>query len=719
MDLQEARQAVGKVQRSGVVDNDYYPLAGGLNIVETPMQLAPGELLGVLNYEPKTLGGYQRLQGYERFDGHPAPSQAQYYIVNFTAGSPAFYPVVGATVTGVTSGATGVALVATVPGLNNTGYAVIGQLSATPFTVNEQLKVGATPFGMMAGLPQGGAAPTDALDSAYQLAAQQVARALIAAVPGAGPVRGVVMYKGTCYAFRNNANQTAVVMYKSTPAGWVAIPGYPILNFSAGLNQINEGDTVHGVVSGNNAVVRRVVLTSGDWAGGTAAGYLVLASGSPAFQNAESLTDTTQGGIASATTVGTAVAPALLPSGSYEFRVTNFYGAYKSTRIYGCDGVNQAFEFQDAPDFYNPISTGMATDAPLHLAAHRGRLWLAFAGGSLQPSAVNDPTVWSALLGAAELGVGNEITGILEEMSPSQSAFYSTATMFVFSPMTINTITGDGPNWILGPFATEIGANPFTMQRLGQGVFLSDRGFCALNAVQQLGSFALATFSQKIQSLVGTIVNLSAFATVSRNRSLYRLFLSDGTMVSIGFKDLKVTGITFCDLSQAMFCGWNGESNDTAQGVEQAMLGGANGFVYQMDSGVNLDGAQLNAFMQTAFHFSKSPSRQKRYRFARFDMLTQGATSISIAPFYSFGNQMGDAARTLQLAGSGGAWDVSLWNNFVYDSAFGQIPTVKCEASGSNIGFQFSHSSINDAPHTIQGITLTKSVRRLERSSIA
>jgi hypothetical protein len=131
-----------------------------------------------------------------------------------------------------------------------------------------------------------------------------------------------------------------------------------------------------------------------------------------------------------------------------------------------------------------------------------------------------------------------------------------------------------------------------------------------------------------------------------------------------------------------------------------------------------MDGGALNAFMQTAFHFSKSPSRQKRYRIARFDMLTQGATSISVQPYYSFGGQSSDAVRTLSLPGSGGAWDVSLWNNFVYDSAFGQVLAIKLEGSGSNIGFQFSHTSTNDQPHTFQGITLHKSTRRLERSSI-
>lgn len=49
------------------------------------------------------------------------------------------------------------------------------------------------------------------------------ARAAITAVPGSGPVRGVWLYNGTVYAFRNNAGGTACKMHKSTAGGWVEV----------------------------------------------------------------------------------------------------------------------------------------------------------------------------------------------------------------------------------------------------------------------------------------------------------------------------------------------------------------------------------------------------------------------------------------------------------------------------------------------------------------
>ena len=63
-----------------------FPLQGGLNEVSPPSSLKGGELFGVSNYEPGKKGGYHRIDGYERLDGRSAPSEADYWILNFDAG---------------------------------------------------------------------------------------------------------------------------------------------------------------------------------------------------------------------------------------------------------------------------------------------------------------------------------------------------------------------------------------------------------------------------------------------------------------------------------------------------------------------------------------------------------------------------------------------------------------------------------------------------------
>jgi hypothetical protein len=54
----------------------YYPMAGGLDLVTPSLQKSPGRCIDALNYEPTTVGGYRRINGYERFDGRPSPTAA-------------------------------------------------------------------------------------------------------------------------------------------------------------------------------------------------------------------------------------------------------------------------------------------------------------------------------------------------------------------------------------------------------------------------------------------------------------------------------------------------------------------------------------------------------------------------------------------------------------------------------------------------------------------
>lgn len=54
-------------------------------------------------------------------------------------------------------------------------------------------------------------------------------RTVITAVPGEGPIRGVVQYAGSRYAFRDNVGATACVMWRATPVGWVVV-ATPVLN---------------------------------------------------------------------------------------------------------------------------------------------------------------------------------------------------------------------------------------------------------------------------------------------------------------------------------------------------------------------------------------------------------------------------------------------------------------------------------------------------------
>lgn len=71
----------------------------------------------------------------------------------------------------------------------------------------------------------------------------------------------------------------AVIVYNATD-GTPLVLGFPskwVIPFSGGgTNEIAAGDTITGVTSGATAVVKQVLLYSGSWAGGDAAGFFVV-----------------------------------------------------------------------------------------------------------------------------------------------------------------------------------------------------------------------------------------------------------------------------------------------------------------------------------------------------------------------------------------------------------------------------------------------------------
>jgi hypothetical protein len=260
------------------IQQDFFPMQGGLDLMTPALTIDPGKCLDAQNYEPQITGGYRRIDGYERFDGHPSPTAAQYALISILL--PGTINI-GDTLTGATSGATCKVLQINVGVINftnfygqsvtwvnqssnpvgwitNTIQVVVGSLSGT-FILNETMNDGGA-VGTITSLPQIGGAALPSDDANYRLLAANSIRANILAVPGSGQVWGVKLYKGTVYAFRNNVGNTASLMYASSAAGWVLVNfGYEVglttLVKSATVTMTTAAPTVvsyatHGMVAG-------------------------------------------------------------------------------------------------------------------------------------------------------------------------------------------------------------------------------------------------------------------------------------------------------------------------------------------------------------------------------------------------------------------------------------------------------------------------------------
>jgi hypothetical protein len=435
------------------VNYDLVYLKGGLDLITPTLALPAGVAREAFNFEASITGGYTRISGYERYDGQPAPSNATYTALRATITGAIS---VGDVIVGGTSGESGTVIAVVDDDVYYTKATGI-------FTASETLEVSSVPQGTVASLSPAGTLTTQQQAQYLNLAAD-VYRTDIGAVPGSGPIRGVIELQNTVYAWRDNVGVTAMAIYKSSTSGWTNVPLGFEMAFNTGTAEIFQGDTVTGATSGFSAVITRVVLESGSWGAGTAVGRLVFASATGSFTPTENLQVLAA---TKAVCVAAQTAITLLPGGRVEMVLGNFGGVNNQLRAYGADSVNRGFEFDGS--VYVPIDTGMVDDTPDHVAVHKQHLFFAF-GTSVQFSALGEPYQWVPLLGAGEIVQPEPVTCFV-----IQPGDQSTGALAIYSDNYTYILYGtDSSSWNLVPYNTGAGAKSYSGQNIGQTYVFDD-----------------------------------------------------------------------------------------------------------------------------------------------------------------------------------------------------------------------------------------------------
>ena len=670
--------------------SQYSPLVGGLDVESAQLKKTPGLLMAGLNYESATENGYERVGGYERFDGHPRPSDATYAVLQAAT---TFSGVsVGDTVTGFMSAST-----AKVIQVRSTNQLVVTRQTAA-FTAGEDLQVGGVTKGVYA-------APGDDFnsfdDNAFSALAAADYRADIAAVPGSGNIRGIAALGSVVYAWRDNAGATAMAIYKSTAGGWALVDLFYELSFTAGSGAApaEAADITQGAVS---ATVKRVVLQSGTWAAGTAAGRFII--GAPTGGNFAAGAFTA--GVA-ATCSGVQTAITLAAGGRLDTRNYNFTGSTATERIYGADGVNRGFEFDGT--VLVPIATGMTTDKPTHVEVHRNHLFFSFRG-SVQHSAPLQPYVWSVILGAAEIATGADVTGF--SVVPGAA---DTSAMLIFSPSRTSILYGtDSSNWKLDTFSPNVGAQRWGSQSLGRPIVFDAQGVAVVAQSQAFGNFERTRVSDRVRRLLsGRTVQATV---VNRAKLRMRIFFTSGDSLSI-------TAIASREGERLAFTQFNYGVTVTCAcdaliaGEHRTFFGGSDGMVYEADRGRSFDGSAIVSWAKLAFNFTKSPGLKKRFRWADIEVKPQSATTLKVQGEYSLGDI--DVGLTdvyaKEIRGQGGSYDVDDWDEIFYDSPAQQMTRIRLDGTGTSLSLTFYTNAADEMPHELQSVTSFFTPRRLDR----
>jgi hypothetical protein len=689
-----------------------FSLSGGVNERDPQWQVNaknPGALAFSRNYECVSGSGYKRMAGYERYDTQTSPTTATYKWFAFSTGS--VQPTDQMKVIGGTSGAVGyVCGLTEVTGVLqwSSGFAqgkVALVVTSGTFQDNEWLEK----FSDNSHLCKLTSTANDGADSDDSWAswiegARTYYRNLITKVPGFGSVLGVFMLNGYVYAWRATvADHTKQALYKATGGAWSlqTLTGYIL--FNTATIEILEGDTITGGSSGATAIVRRVSVGGGTYAGPSYAnGRFAITNITGTFTNGE---DLKVGGVTRAKAGGTQVTAAVMTATSarHQTRYYNFYGASDLKRIYGCDGVNAGYEF-DGTYFIN-IETNMTSNVPKHIEVFSNTLFFAFAGGSLQNSGTGTPLVWSVRTGATEIGLGDEPTGL----GASGVALCATAAS------TVKILTGSSnQDWLLKSVKDAAGSLPYTIQETGgQTLFLDRAGVNILIPPPPIGSqYSTQSVSALIKKTVRDSASLVTDSLYCTLKNQYRLYFSDKTGIIATYEGNRLQGWTQQKYAHQLTCSIEGA--DTSGNLRQ-FAGTTDGYVVELDVGSSWDGEDIESIAQLPFGYFGSPDRDKRFHKLTVEIDTPRAVRLYYAIDFEYGASQ-QPGRYIGLAGntsplsSFALFGELFWATNVLSSAEENIDGV-----ARSIGIALYHNSAVDDSFTLTAALLQFTVLGVKR----
>lgn len=671
-------------------------IPGGLDQITPSLRLQPGAVRDGSNYECLQSGGYGRIEGYERFSGQTSPSSATFVIVQVD--DFATVPAIGDEISQAGSGATGVVAFVVDDDATGEHYMVVTDVTVgfddsgavgivADLTVTDELVVTGelvvpttTVFGT--------AIPVTADLTAQQVAqylayAADIFRSYIGPVPGSGNVIGVVQetFGGihAVYAFRANIGNTAVNIYKSSTAGWVQVPLAQTIDFTGGgVSTPLDGDTL--IQGGVTATIMRAIWQSGSFSGGTARGQFVIDDVSGGNFAAGAATTS------SGTTLTLSDTPAnqvLLPGGHFEFVKANFSGQATSRRIYGCDGVNKAFEFDGQT--LAPITTGLTDDRPEHIAYHKNILFLSRAS-SMLGSAPGSPFKWTTTEGAFEVATGDDVRAMV-----SLPGTVDSATLAVYMRNNLGLLYGsDTSTFKFQVFVPGLGGLAYSAQSFNETfAFDHEQGVFKLSTTLNFGNFVPTSLSRNFTPFILAERAKVAASTTSRSKAQYRVFFSDGYGLYVTFANGTYIGSLPVAFPNPVFCCDTGE--DAAQ-TEVTFFGSSDGegYVYQLDIGPSFDGADIDAYLTLPWDAFKSPRILKRYRRASIEVQSSSYALIQFGYQLGYGTaaiaQPSQVSYETNFTGAP-VWDSFTWDEFIWDGQTLVPSEVSVKGTAENIQY--------------------------------
>ena len=679
------------------VQYDTVVLSGGLDQVTSAYQLPPGALRDCVNFACRTNGGYYRIPGYERFDGTTLPSKIQFVPLTFTLlpgktlalGEFGYFGTYYGKVAYIDPESRYFSLIP----YNFTDPVTISVLYAL-FEPGDIIISGDTK-GYASSIYAGLTIKEIAINKS---AAANLQREGITPLPGSGPTLGVFYYKDAAFGFRNNSAGTASLLYKSSPIlTFFPVQLGTVTHFSNMAVRPTEPFTLHqGALS---ALVNRTVITSGDLTAGTAAGYFVTN-----YANSTILTGSaTYTGGSVTITVGS-VPITLSPGGTYNFSIGSLSGAEK---VYGADGVNDAFEFDGVT--YVPLIIPNIPK-PKYPMVHSNHLFLSI-GTSIIHSAIGNPYSYEVILGAGEIAVGGDVTGMLV-VAGNQT----TSALMVFSRNSTSILYGkSSADWNFTTLNQGVGAWDRTAQNLFDAFALADNGVTMMKESLNYGNFDSGTLTFNIRQFIKAQQGKATCSSLNRQNNQYRVFFNNGYGLYCTTKPEGLVGHGVVLYPDPVICCFDATKSD---GTDISIFGTTSGYVMVNDSGTSFDGKTIPASLSTNINCVKTPRMRKRFRRALLEVQAEAYVEMQVG--YSFEWANPNILPHVFIDGEGffsglSFWDDMLWDTFFWDGKSDDSLSIGMDGTGENVQLMIVTDSDHVAEFTLPSVIFHYTPRRGNR----
>lgn len=654
---------------------DYAPFGGGLDETSSPLSVKPGRISQSLNWEEVFgLQGYQTIKGYERYDGHASPSACTYIILPFDTGTAAI--AAGDIIAGPSATALVVSITVTSGsfGGGNAAGTIIATSASGTWADNDYIKVSGATKALANGASQPGSKGYASNETALK-ACREALRALISKPAGEGAILGVAVYNSTVYCVRNIVGSTSATLWASSASGWTAIKTglhasatykFTVANFSGSSTTISlfgvsgKGRLFKVDIAGAFTYAAPIYGSEGTSTSsvtvGTGAKTFTIVEGSRSWAAADALTIWETG-----------------DTGNSMSGTVTSYTAGTNTLVMNITSVTGSGTHTDWE-----IGRTDLTDKPFILTEHKDHMMLGYPLGQLQTSNLGSPLTYTST--AALFGLGDDITGF---------SSLKGEVLGVFCRLKILLLQGSSSlDWVLGTHTKGVGAVINTVQdNAGNAMFLDDKGITTLQAVQAFGGFNAAVMSANVKTTLDANRTKIIGSRMAKASYQYRLYFNDGTMlrgtVRSGNPILMPGDISFTRQQYNVIptCFASGQMSD---GLDHMFFGTSDGYVMEEDAGTSFDGAIIPFPIRPHFNHFKSVGINKNFHKLELEINSPDPINLIFKQImdYDDGTFAPSQQQTTSVAGTGGQFDVSLFDTFNFD-----LPIVsRAEASINGVG---------------------------------